>query len=140
MPEIFEWHWQSHVPDGQFVPVGGQIYKCDLAKRTFTRIPNHPLSIPPEKAIRLFTIPADSMLDFTGPEVTPSKRRSLQLFIPEGESFERRPKGDPGGGRIKIHIFCSQDQVLSPRSTPWDPPSFDEWGNIKWGNIKGTGT
>ncbi len=124
MPDVFAWGWLYSVPDGHFVPVGGQIYKCDLATRTFTRIPNHPLSIAPAKAVRMLTIPPERELDLTGPQVTLEAKMQLTLSI---KQFKRPAAGDSSGGRVRLHMLCAQDRLLSPRSSKDDHDSFDAW-------------
>jgi hypothetical protein len=121
----FCWGWQSNVKDGHVLMIGGQIYRCDTKAMTLTRIPDHPLSLAPKDAVRLFAVYPSGDLSVSPPMFgyrVGEPAIDLGLFLLRFDP-DAKTATSPGRAELKLRLGGSDEFV--------DPP-IDEMEQNVW--------
>ena len=124
----FAWSWDSDVKDGQVLMIGGQIYRCDTTTQTFTRIPNHPLSLQPQAAVRLLALNRQGSLEIDPPLDGPKARErlsSLRFYLTGFDPEDQTPTL-PGRARLEMPVH-DEDEISIPSSDQTENPKLHFW-------------
>ncbi|MFO1043430.1 MAG: hypothetical protein U0941_16725 [Planctomycetaceae bacterium] len=124
----FAWSWDSDVKDGQVLMIGGQVYRCDTMTLTFSRIPNHPLSLQPQAAVRLLALNRQGSLEIDPPLDGPKARErlsSLRFYLTGFDPEDQTPTS-PGRARLEMPVH-DENEIPIPSSDQTENPKLHFW-------------
>ena len=121
-PTDFEWGWMWNIPDQSLVMISGQIYRCGYASKTFTRIPDHPLSLAPKDSLHLFAIPTTAGLMLSDLRYESRHIHVIRLTTIEFDR-EQQTLNEPGKARLKLTLD-SDHRLLSPQTSAVDDTTW----------------